>query len=200
MRSIRPVQRVIDAFQALPGVGPKTAARLAYYLLFVPEHRILSFADSLTQLKKMTKLCGRCGNVDEESLCQICADSGRNNKLICVVEHPLDLLAIEKTGVFEGVYHVLGGAINPLEGIGPDELNLNSLLTRLKNEENDELIIATNPNMEGEATAMYISQRLADLGLNIKISRIGRGLPTGADLEYADPSTLQRALEGRKPL
>ena len=202
MRSIRPVQKVIDAFEALPGVGPKTAARLAYYLLNVPQDRLSRFGQALENLKKETKLCQLCFNVGEEDFCPVCADGLRDKSVVCVVENPLDLLAFERSDGFKGVYHVLGGVVNPMAGIGPDDLRIPQLLARVKTGEIKELILATNPNMEGEATAMYISQKIKDMGLGegLKISRIGRGLPTGADVEYVDGQTLMRALEGRSEI
>lgn len=202
MRSIRPVQKVIDAFEALPGVGPKTAARLAYYLLNVPQDRLTRFGQALENLKKETKLCQLCFNVGEEDFCPVCQDGLRDKSVVCVVENPLDLLAFERSDGFKGVYHVLGGVVNPMAGIGPDDLRIPQLLARVKTGEIKELILATNPNMEGEATAMYISQKIKDMGLDsdLKITRIGRGLPTGADVEYADAQTLMRALEGRSEI
>jgi recombination protein RecR len=202
MRSIRPVQKVIDAFESLPGVGPKTAARLAYYLLNVPQEKMDRFALALTNLKKDTKLCKICFNVGEEDFCPICQDGSRSKEQVCVVENPLDLLAFERTDGYKGTYHVLGGIINPMAGIGPNDLRIPQLLARGKTGEIKELIIATNPNMEGEATAMYITQKMREMGLaeDMKISRIGRGLPTGADVEYADGQTLMRALEGRSAM
>lgn len=202
MRSIRPVQRVIDAFEALPGVGPKTAARLAYYLLNVPQERLNTFAAALDKLKKETKLCKLCFNVGEDDYCPVCADDGRDKTTVCVVENPLDLLAFERTDGYKGVYHVLGGSVNPMAGIGPDDLRIPQLLARVKTGEIRELILATNPSMEGEATAMFIMERIKDLGLSdeLKVTRIGRGLPTGADVEYADGQTLMRALEGRSAM
>jgi len=199
MRSIKPVQKVIDAFEALPGVGPKTAARLAYYLLNVPQETLTKFAQGLEHLKKDTKLCKLCFNVGEEDLCPVCEDESRDKEVVCVVETALDLLAFEKADGYRGIYHVLGGVVNPMAGIGPDDLRIPQLLARVKTGEIRELILATNPNMEGEATAMFISQKISDLGMKekIKITRIGRGLPTGADIEYADAQTLLRALEGR---
>jgi len=199
MRSIRPVQKVIDAFESLPGIGPKSAARLAYYLLNVPQEKLTKFAQSLESLKKDTKLCALCFNVGEKEFCPVCEDQGRDRSLVCVVETSLDLLAFERADGYKGVYHVLGGSVNPLAGIGPNDLRIPQLMARLKTEEIKELIIATNPNMEGEATAMYIVERIKELGLqeSIKVTRIGRGLPTGADIEYADGQTLTRALEGR---
>ncbi len=199
MRSIRPVQKVIDAFEALPGIGPKSAARLAYYLLNVPQEKLTKFAQSLENLKKDTKLCALCFNVGEEEFCPVCQDESRDKSLVCVVETSLDLLAFERADGYKGVYHVLGGSVNPLAGIGPNDLRIPQLMARLKAGEIKELILATNPNMEGEATAMFIIERMKEVGLRetIKVTRIGRGLPTGADIEYADGQTLTRALEGR---
>ncbi len=199
MRSIRPVQKVIDAFESLPGIGPKSAARLAYYLLNVPQDKLSRFAQALENLKKDTKLCALCFNVGEEEFCPVCQEEARDKSLVCVVETSLDLLAFERADGFKGVYHVLGGSVNPLAGIGPNDLRIPQLMARLKIGEIKELIIATNPNMEGEATAMFIIERMKELGLKdiVRVTRIGRGLPTGADIEYADGQTLTRALEGR---
>jgi len=202
MRSIRPVQKVIDAFEALPGVGPKTAARLAYYLLNVPQDRLSKFGQALENLKKDTKLCKLCFNVGEEDFCPVCQDEGRSKSQVCVVENSLDLLAFERSEAIKGVYHVLGGVISPLAGIGPNDLRIPQLLARVKTGEIKELILATNPNMEGEATAMYIAEKIKEMGFakDIVITRIGRGLPTGADVEYADGQTLLRAMESRREL
>jgi len=199
MRSIRPVQKVIDAFEALPGIGPKSAARLAYYLLNVPQEKLSKFAQALENLKKDTKLCALCFNVGEEEFCPVCQDETRDRSLVCVVETSLDLLAFERADGFKGVYHVLGGSVNPLAGIGPNDLRIPQLMARLKTGEIKELILASNPNLEGEATAMFIIERMKETGLRekIKVTRIGRGLPTGADIEYADGQTLTRALENR---
>lgn len=200
MKSIRPVQKVIDAFESLPGIGPKSAARLAYYLLHVPQERLEKFGEALVRLKKDTKQCEVCLNIGEDKLCPVCKDVSRDKGIVCVVETPLDLLAFERSDGFTGVYHVLGGAINPLAGVGPEELRIDELLARVKRGL-DELILATNPTMEGEATAMYITHKIRELkgkSAKVKISRIGRGLPTGADVEYADGQTLSRALEGRR--
>ncbi|HBC45233.1 MAG: Recombination protein RecR [Candidatus Collierbacteria bacterium GW2011_GWB1_45_35] len=199
MRSIRPVQKVIDAFEALPGIGPKSAARLAYYLLNVPQEKLSKFSEALIRLKKDTKLCSLCFNVGEEEFCPVCQDESRDKSQVCVVETSLDLLAFERADGYKGIYHVLGGAVAPLSGIGPNDLRIPQLMARLKTGEIKELILATNPNMEGEATAMYITERMKEMGLRdtVKVTRIGRGLPTGADIEYADGQTLTRALEGR---
>ena len=202
MKSIRPIQKVIDAFESLPGIGPKSAARLAYYLLHVPQERLEKFGEGLTRLKKDTKRCEVCFNVGEGELCPVCKDVGRDRSMVCVVETPLDLLAFERADGYNGVYHVLGGAINPLVNVGPKELKIGELLERVKKGGVSELILATNPTMEGEATAMYITHKIKEKdpgqGRITKITRIGRGLPTGADVEYADGQTLSRALEGRR--
>ncbi len=204
MRTIKPVQKVIDAFESLPGIGPKSAARLAYYLLNVPQERLEKFATSLARLRPDTKVCRVCFNIGEAETCPICEDERRDRSIVCVVEQPLDLLAFEKADGYEGVYHVLGGAINPLANIGPDEIRIGELLERVRGGVVKELILATNPSMEGEATAMYINHKVSELkkakGLDIKVTRIGRGLPTGGEVEYADGMTLSRALEGRREM
>lgn len=205
MRIAKPIQALIESFQKLPGVGPKSAQRLTYYLLHVPQSQLDDFAESLSHLKKDTKLCSICKNVSETDPCPICDDSSRNKSQILVVEQPLDILAFEKTGRYKGVYHVLHGAINPLENIGPDEIYTQELLDRLKDGNIKEVIIATNPTMEGEATAMFISKEVKKKMENgskwkMEITRLGMGIPTGADLEYADETTLTQALEGRREL
>ncbi len=200
MRSIRPVQKVIDGFEILPGIGPKSAARLAYYMLNMPQERLERFASALENLKKDTKFCELCFNVGEEQFCPVCQDVNRDKTLVCVVENALDLIAIEKAEGYKGIYHVLGGSINPMAGIGPNDIRIPQLLARLRLGEIKEVVIATNPNLEGEATAMYIVEKVKEMGLteSVKISRIGRGLATGADIEFADGQTLLRALEGRR--
>jgi len=192
------VTRVVESFERLPGIGPKTAQRLAFYLLHVPEDEIKRFADSLTNLKLHTVLCSVCKNVTETDPCSVCSDPRRDHTMICLVEQPTDVLAIEKTGAFHGVYHVLHGSIDPLNNIGPDEIYIADLLKRIKNqvEPVKELIFAMNPTMEGEATAMYIQKQLA--GTTIQITRLAHGIPIGGDIEYADEVTLKRALEGRR--
>jgi recombination protein RecR len=202
MKIARPIQSLIESFSKLPGVGPKSAQRLTYYLLHVPQIQLDEFAENLASLKKNTKLCSVCKNISETDPCPICSDSSRDKSVVMVVEQPLDILAFERTGMFKGVYHVLHGAINPLENIGPDELYINDLLDRVKGEgqEVKELIIATNPTMEGNATAMYIDKKVKGEGQEVKVSRLGMGIPTGADLEYADETTLTQALEGRREL
>ena len=200
MKIARPILALIESFQKLPGVGPKSAQRLAYYLLHVPQSQLTEFAESLSRLKKDTILCSICRNVNETDPCSICSDSSRDASTVMVVEQPLDILAFEKTGKFKGVYAVLHGAINPLENIGPDELYIHDLLKRLDKSTASELIIATNPTMEGEATAMFLVKQIKDKGIKIKVTRLGMGIPTGADLEYADETTLTQALEGRREL
>ncbi len=202
VRNIKPIQRVIDNFESLPGIGPKTAQRLAYYLLRLPQDKLDRFAMAVGGVKKETKICQRCFNVDETNPCRICDDQMRNQRVVCVVETPLDLLALERSDSFKGVYHVLHGLINPLGNVGPSDIYLPQLLNRISREEIEEIILATNPSMEGEATAMYITNKIRELkkDANLKITRIGRGLPTGADLEYADELTLNRAMEGRREM
>lgn len=192
----RPVRKLIESFEKLPGIGPKTAQRLTFYLLHVPQSQLETFAEALETLKKNTVLCSICHNVSDKDPCSICSNRNRDKAIICVVEQPLDVLALEKTGDYKGVYHVLHGAISPLNNIGPDELHIQELLPRLKNGEVEEVILATNPNMEGEATAMYIAKLIKPL--EIKVTRLAHGLPVGADLEYADEVTLSRAIEGRR--
>ena len=203
MRIAKPIAALIESFQKLPGVGPKSAQRLTYYLLHVPQGQLDDFAESISRLKKDTVLCSVCKNVNETDPCQICSDKSRDHSQIMVVEQPLDVLAFEKTGKFKGVYHVLHGAISPLENIGPDEIYIQDLLNRLKNKNHEvkEIIIATNPTMEGNATAMYLDKKLKELShKSLVTSRLGMGIPTGADLEYADETTLTQALEGRREL
>lgn len=189
------VQRLIDSLAALPGIGPKTASRLTYHLLRVPEAQTLELAAALADLRKLTRYCDTCFNFSQTSRCQICDDDGRDHSTLCVVEEPLDVLAIERTGVYGGLYHVLHGAISPIEGVGPDDLKISELVHRVSAGAVNEVIVATNATLEGEATAMYLHKRLADLP--VRTSRLARGLPSGGDLEYVDPLTLSRALEGR---
>lgn len=200
MQLPRSIQKLIDAFEKLPGIGPKSAGRLTFYLLHVPQTQLDEFSEALSGLKKNTVLCSLCYNIAETDPCQLCTDPVRDKSVILVVEQPLDVLAIEKTGKYKGVYHVLHGAISPLNNIGPDELYISQLLQRLTGRHPvSELIFAMNPNMEGEATAMYLKQQINNLTINkLTISRLGQGLPTGADLEYADETTLQQALLGRR--
>jgi recombination protein RecR len=192
------VTRLIEAFAQLPGIGPKTASRLTFYLLRRPPEQSQALADALRDLKQKTLFCGTCFNITEASPCPICRDSSRDRSIVCVVEEPLDVLAIERTGEYRGLYHVLHGALSPVEGIGPDELRINELLVRLKQEPAREVLLATNPNLEGEATAMYLARLIQPLDL--RITRLARGLPVGGDLEYADAITLGRALQGRQDM
>lgn len=201
------IQALIESFQKLPGVGPKSAQRLVYYLLHVPQVELDQFANNLTRLKKDTLLCGICKNISETNPCSICTDSSRDKTTVMIVEQPLDILAFEKTNKYKGTYAVLHGAINPLENIGPDEIFIESVIDRVKDKESKikEIIIATNPTMEGNATAMYIQKQISNLKFKIsnfepRITRLGMGIPTGADLEYADEVTLAEALAGRREL
>jgi len=202
MKIARPIAALIESFQKLPGVGPKSAQRLAYYLLHVPQTQLDDFAGSVSRLKKDTMLCSVCKDVGETDPCSICDDSLRDKSQVMVVEQPLDILAFEKTGKYKGVYHVLHGSINPLDNIGPDEIYIQQLLNRVKDGGIKEIIIATNPTMEGEATAMYLRKQIDSLNSKSKIlvTRLGMGIPTGADLEYADDMTLTQALEGRREI
>ncbi len=195
------LSRLIESFEKLPGIGPKSAQRLAFYLLHVPQEELDEFGDRLKALKSSTVLCSVCKNVAEEDPCSICSNPSRDHSIICVVEQPTDVLSIERTGKYHGRYHVLHGAIDPLNNIGPDELYVADLVKRITNDESriNELILATNPTMEGEATAMYIHKQLTNLPINkLTITRLAHGLPVGADIEYADDVTLTRALEGRR--
>ncbi len=193
-----PVARLVEEFSRLPGIGPKTASRLTYYLLRAPREQAAALAEALVDLKDRTILCADCFNVDIESPCAICRDQVRDRGIICVVEEPLDLLAIERSGRFHGLYHVLHGAISPIEGIGPEDIRARELLDRLRDGTVREVLLATNPNMEGEATAMYLARLIRPLGA--KVTRLARGLPMGGDLEYADEVTLARALDGRSEM
>jgi recombination protein RecR len=198
---IEPVARLIEAFARLPGVGPKTAQRLTYHLLRAPDAEARTLAAALVAVRDEVVFCERCFNISDAPLCPICRDPGREDARLCVVEEPLDVLAIERTGEFKGRYHVLHGAISPIDGIGPDRLKIRELIERADAAKRDgepfeEVILATNPTLEGEATAMYLAERLE--GSVALVSRIARGLPVGGDLEYADDVTLIRALQGRR--
>jgi recombination protein RecR len=190
------VQELIDELSRLPGVGPKSAQRIAFYLLQTDDDQAIKLSNVLREVKERVRFCEVCGNVSEEDRCNICRDARRNQTMICVVEESKDVQAIERTREYRGLYHVLGGAISPIEGIGPDQLRIKELLTRLSNAQVVEVIIATDPNMEGEATATYIARMLAPLGINV--TRLASGLPVGGDLEYADEVTLGRAFAGRR--
>lgn len=193
-----PISKLIDSFMKLPGIGPKTASRLAFFVLTMQEDTVLNFAKALIDAKRNLGYCSVCGNITDVDPCHICQDSQRDRSTICVVQDPKDVIAMEKMRDYHGLYHVLQGAISPMDGIGPEDINVPSLLKRLQNEEVQELILATNPTIEGEATAMYISRLVKPSG--IRTTRIAHGLPVGGDLEYADEVTLSKALEGRREL
>jgi len=195
-----PVTKLIDEFSRLPGIGPKTASRLTFYLLRNPAERSQTLAEALSELHQKVVFCSLCFNIAEADPCPVCSDEHRDQTIICVVEEPLDVLAIERTRDYHGLYHVLHGAIAPTEGIGPEDLKIAELSARVQRSETEicEIIIATNPNLEGEATAMYISRQFE--GGGVKLTRLARGLPVGGDLEYADEITLSRALSGRSEI
>jgi recombination protein RecR len=192
------VQDLIDELGRLPGIGPKSAQRIAFHLLAADPQDVRRLVDSLTEVKAKVRFCRVCGNVAEEEECRICRDPRRDPAVICVVEEPKDVVAVERTREFRGRYHVLGGAISPIDGIGPDDLRVRELMTRLADAEVTELILATDPNLEGEATATYLARLVKPMGL--KVTRLASGLPVGGDLEYADEITLGRAFEGRRLL
>lgn len=215
MRVARAVQNLIEAFERLPGVGPKSAQRLTYYLLHVPQGELDKLGNAVMDLKKNTKMCSICFNISETDPCDICSDTHRDESIAAVVEQPLDILALERGNTYNGVYHVLHGVIDPLHNIGPEEIRIGELISRLKhitplsplNLKGDdpkgrgdikELILALNPNMEGEATCLYIKKAIEEEGINVKVTRLAHGLPVGADIEYADDITLNRAMEGRR--
>lgn len=193
-----PVARLIDELGRLPGVGPKSASRLAYFLLRAPREQALGLAEAIIEVKERIVLCSRCFNITESDPCSICTDSSRDSSIICVVEEPLDVLALDRTGEFRGLYHILHGVISPVDGVGPDKLRIRELLDRVARDRPAEVILAMNPNIEGDATAMYIARQLVTAG--VTISRPASGLPVGGDLEYADEITLGRALAGRRAL
>lgn len=193
-----PISKLIDSFMKLPTIGPKTASRLAFFVLKMEEDTVLDFAKALVDAKRNIHFCSVCGHITDTDPCYICEDYRRDRTTICVVQDPKDVIAMEKMRDYNGLYHVLNGAISPMEGVGPEDINVPSLLTRLQDETIEELILATNPTVEGEATAMYISRLVKPSG--ITTTRIAHGLPVGADLEYADEVTLSRALEGRRQL
>lgn len=198
MKYIPAISRLIDEFARLPGIGRKTAQRLAFHIINLDASEAVQFAEAIMDAKRKVHFCERCFNLTEETLCDICNDQKRDPYIMCVVESPRDLLAIENTKEFHGYYHVLHGAISPMEGIGPNEIKIRELILRLQGDETKELIVATNPSIEGEATAMYISKLLK--GTDIKVSRLAHGIPVGGDLEYADEVTLAKAIEGRRTL
>ena len=192
------LQKLIDELGKLPGVGPKSAQRIAFHLIKIPEQDALSLSNAIQQAKQKVRFCETCFNMSDEVICEICSDSQRDSTLVCVVEEPRDIVALERTREYKGLYHVLQGAINPIDGIGPEQLKIRELLERLKGNTLQEVILCTNPNIEGEATAMYLAKLIEPLG--IQVSRIASGLPVGGDLEYADELTLGRALEGRRKI
>jgi recombination protein RecR len=189
------VEQLTEQFAQLPGIGRKTAHRLALYVVKMTREDVVTFAKALVNVKDKVRYCSLCSNITESDPCLICSNTKRDRSLICVVEQPTDVLALERTNEFKGLYHVLGGALSPLDGVGPEDLRIKELLQRLSNANVDEVILALNPNVEGEATTLYLSKLLKPLGM--KVTRIARGLPVGTDLEYADEATLSRALEGR---
>jgi recombination protein RecR len=193
-----PISKLIDSFMKLPGIGPKTAIRLAFFVLTMKEDTVLEFAKALVDVKRNIRYCTICGHITDTDPCYICKDERRDRTTICVVQDPKDVIAMEKMKEYNGLYHVLHGAISPMEGVGPEDIKIAELLKRLQDETVQEVILATNPNIEGEATAMYISRLLKPTG--IKVTRIAHGLPVGGDLEYADEVTLSKALEGRREL
>ena len=193
-----PVSRLIEELGKLPGIGPKSAARLTYYLLRIPEAEARALAEAIIAVKEKTVLCSSCQNITDSNPCAICGSNERDHSIICVVKEPLDILALERTGQYKGLYHVLHGVLSPIDGIGPDDLKIKELLQRLKTGSVKEVILATNPNLEGEATAMYLHRVLSAYG--IRLTRLARGLPVGGDLEYADEVTLTHALEGRQEI
>ena len=192
------LSKLIAELSKLPGIGGKTAQRLAFHILSLPESEVRALADSIIQAKTSMHYCSVCGNLTDTDTCSVCADSSRDHSVICVVESPRDVSAMERVREFTGVYHVLNGAISPMDGVGPEDINLRSLIVRLQESDIKEVILATNPNIEGEATAMYIARLIKPAG--IKVTRIAHGLPVGGDLEYADEVTLSKAMEGRREL
>jgi recombination protein RecR len=190
------VMQLIEELHKLPGIGPKTAQRLAYFLLRTPDEQARALAEAIIAVKEKVMFCSQCQNITESDPCPICLDEYRDHTRICVVEEPLDVLALERTRGYNGLYHVLHGSLSPMDGVGPDELKMKELILRIENGSIQEIILATNPNLEGEATAMYLHRLITPIG--ISVTRLARGLPFGSDLEYADDVTLMRALEGRQ--
>lgn len=198
MQLPKSIQNLIDEFSKLPSVGPKTAARLVFYLLTKPREDVDSLGRAILAFRENLVICSKCFNISEETICEICKDKGRDEAKIAVVEEPMDVIALEKTGGFRGTYHVLGGAISPIEGIGPEQLRIQQLVERLKSGKVLEVILATDPDFEGEATASYVKDKIGNLDHKIEITRIARGLPVGGNIEYADEVTIRRSLEGRR--
>nr|WP_301553649.1 recombination mediator RecR [Desulfuribacillus alkaliarsenatis] len=193
-----PMLKLVESFMRLPGIGPKTAQRLAFFVLKMPDKEVLSFAEALHSVKTDIMFCQECQNISDSPVCQLCQDGSRDHSIICVVEQPKDVIAIERMQEFRGKYHVLQGAISPMDDIGPEDIKIKELIHRLSDERIEEVILAMDPNIEGEATAMYLSRLIKPTG--IKVTRLAHGLPVGGDLEYADEITLAKAIEGRKPL
>jgi recombination protein RecR len=193
-----PIARLLEELERLPGVGPKSAQRLAFHILKGDDETAQRLADSIVEVKRQIHFCARCFNFSAEELCEYCADSSRDRTSLCVVEEPRDVVAIERTGEFKGVYHVLQGAISPIDGVGPEQLRVRELVLRLEDGVVTEVVVATNPNVEGETTALYLARLIKPLG--VKVTRIASGLPVGGDLEYADEVTLGRALEARREM
>jgi len=196
--AVRPMAQLIEELHKLPGIGPKNAQRLAYFLLHAPEEQARALAEAIVAVKEKIIFCSVCQNVTEVDPCAVCQDEQRDRSKICIVEKPLDILPLERTRSYNGLYHVLHGSISPMQGVGPEDLKIRELLARLRDSSVQEIILATNPNLEGEATAMYLQRLITPLG--IKITRLARGLPFGSNLEYADEVTLTRALEGRQEI
>lgn len=198
MQSAPAIQKLLDELERLPGVGPKSAQRMAYWILNTDRATALRLAEAIVEVKDMVHFCSRCFNYAEEDECEICRSTSRNRQLLCVVSEPRDIPPIERTAVYQGLYHVLGGALSPMDGIGPDNLHIAELMARLATEDIEEVVLATNPNVEGETTAAYLARLIKPLG--IKVTRLASGLPVGGDLEFADEVTLGRALEARRQL
>ncbi len=193
-----PIERLIAELARLPGIGPKSAQRLAFHIIKVPLQEAEDLAQAIVEARRKVQFCRRCFNLSEMELCEYCSDSRRDSSLVCVVEEAKDIVAIERTGEFRGLYHVLGGAISPIDGVGPEQLRVNELVSRIKEDKVEEVILATNPSVEGEATALYIANLIRSMG--VKATRLASGLPVGGDLEYADEVTLGRALQGRREI
>jgi len=196
MSYARPIARLIDQLTRLPGVGPKTAQRLAFFLLKLPANEVDAIASAMVEARQRVRRCDICGDLTDRGTCPICADEARDRKIICVVEDPRDVAALERTRQYSGTYHVLHGAISPLDGVGPEQLGIPQLLLRVRGDSVTEVIVATNPDVEGDATALYLAQVIGPLG--VRVTRLARGLPVGGDLEYADEVTLAKSLEGRR--
>jgi len=195
-----PLQRVVERLSRLPGIGEKTASRLAFNLLNRPREQVIALAESLLEMKERVGLCAECFGLSDHPRCHVCEDPAREREVICVVEGPADLMAIERARSFNGVYHVLHGSLSPVHGVGPEQLRTNNLVRRIESGEVDEIIVATNPTVEGEATAVYLSRLIKSLRNEVKVTRIATGIPVGSDIEYADEVTMMKAMEGRREL